>query len=58
MTGNMQVSCSMCGKEKTIPLVGTVNARTTIENLIAPTGWIVQQNGAILDIYCSHKCSR
>lgn len=57
MTGNMEISCSMCGKEKTIPL-NTAGATTTVQNIIAAAGWIVQQNGANLDVYCSHECSR
>jgi hypothetical protein len=56
MTGTMEISCSMCGKEKSIPL-NTVNATTTVERIVGPSGWIVQQNGRNLDIYCSRKCA-
>jgi cytochrome c1 len=57
MVRTMEVYCSMCGKEKAIPL-NTVNKDTTVENIIQPAGWIVQQNGPHLDVYCSQKCAR
>jgi hypothetical protein len=52
------LSCSMCGNEKIVPLkTGIVNEKTTLGEVVKEAGWIGQQNGAILDVYCSKKCA-
>jgi hypothetical protein len=52
----LEVCCAMCGKEKRIevaPVGGNVDADKSIKG----AGWIVQQNGQHLDIYCSKQCA-
>jgi hypothetical protein len=54
----LEIYCSMCGKEKEIPIKSeVVGAEMTLQRVVAGTGWITQQNGQSFDIYCSKKCA-
>lgn len=54
----LELSCSMCGKEKEIVIQrGLIDQHGSLKDLIESEGWITQQNGSILDTYCSKKCA-
>lgn len=51
------VSCSMCHKSRDLVFYTTSLDREFIQKKIQSHGWIIQQNGAITDVYCSKKCA-
>lgn len=57
----IEIYCSMCGAEKVFSAQkpGTY-FNTPVIDLLKPAikkGWVVQQNGDNLDIYCSKRCA-
>ena len=58
----IELSCAMCGREKMVEAdtnhAGITTVLHMVEKVAKSNGWIVQQNGAHLDLYCSSKCAK
>jgi hypothetical protein len=55
---DLELYCSMCGKEKTIPVhVDAASGKIDAAEAIRKAGWITQSNGENFDIYCSKQCA-
>lgn len=57
----LELSCSQCGTELRDQLVVDNLDKLTCEELrdhLEMNGWIMEENGKHLDIYCSKKCAK
>lgn len=53
----LELSCSMCGKEKVAEVPEYATMLTDLCALVQAAGWIPQQNGKSLDTYCCKRCA-
>jgi len=49
--------CVMCGEDRLVDVVPR-EGKIDVVDVVEREGWIAQQNGEHLDIYCSKRCAK